>query len=204
MTDDTVRDGLARALFAARLADGDYPDGTGVWDDVPEDWREACQVLADAALAYLAGQRVDVEAVARVLAEHQPTTGMSVASGVTCRCGYWNGNEVGGKTRPVGYQGLQWHQAEMIAALTPDVSNPADAVLPYDGPDFDLVMAGHDLSLVPHWPGPGKWCEVCPTPVPATADAWDEGYVSAQENHDCNGRSAPAVNPYRPTVDGAR
>ena len=161
---DTVRDGLARVILTEMF--------DVVNDDAQKgDIRQAASNAADAALAHLAGQRVGVGAVARVLAEHQPTTGMSVASGVTCRCGYWNGNEVGGKTRPVGYQGLQWHQAEMIAALTPDVSNPADAVLPYDGPDFDLVMAGHDLSLVPHWPGPGKWCEACPTPVPATPDA---------------------------------
>jgi len=48
----------------------------------------------------------------QALREHQLTTGMSVTSGATCRCGYWSGNEVGGKTRPVGYQGLQWHQAQ--------------------------------------------------------------------------------------------
>ena len=56
-----------------------------------------------------------VEALGRALREHQPTTGMSVAMGATCRCGYWNGDEDGGKTRPVGYQGLQWHQANVQA-----------------------------------------------------------------------------------------
>ena len=125
MTDDTVRDGLARALFAARLADGDYPDGTGVWDDVPEDWREACQVLADAALAYLAGQRVDVGAVARVLAEHRVYAEWVTRSGAhyadCCDCG-WRGGDYGtGAT----------HQAEMVAALLPTapevVTTAADA-----------------------------------------------------------------------------
>lgn len=28
----------------------------------------------------------------------------------------------------------------------------------------------HDLSLAPHHPGPGKWCEACPTPEPDSAE----------------------------------
>ena len=76
--------------------------------------REA-QGMADAALAALADGPGLAEVLGNALRAHQPTTGMSVASGVTCRCGYWNGNEVGGKTRPVGYQGLQWHQANVLA-----------------------------------------------------------------------------------------
>ena len=76
--------------------------------------REA-QDMADAALAAIADDPGLVEVLGNTLRAHQPTTGMSVASGVTCRCGYWNGNEVGGKTRPVGYQGLQWHQANVLA-----------------------------------------------------------------------------------------
>ena len=47
--------------------------------------------------------------------EHQTTTGMSVASGETCRCGYWNGEEIGGVNRPVGLSGLMWHRAQLIA-----------------------------------------------------------------------------------------
>lgn len=60
-----------------------------------------------------------VEAVGIILREHQPTTGMSVASGVTCRCGYWNGQEVAGVTRPPGYNALMWHHVQLIAAVTP-------------------------------------------------------------------------------------
>lgn len=37
---------------------------------------------------------------------------------------------------------------------------------PYQGPTTDLVMAGHDMSAAPHYPGPGKWCEACPIPKP--------------------------------------
>lgn len=72
------------------------------------------------------------ELIGVILREHQPATGMIVASGMTCRCGYWNGEEVAGRTRPVGYQGLQWHQAQMIAAAmsTPETVasvEPSDA-----------------------------------------------------------------------------
>lgn len=55
--------------------------------------------------------------IAEVLRNHEQTTGMQVAMGTTCKCGYWTGNEEPGRTRPVGYQGLTWHQAEVIAAL---------------------------------------------------------------------------------------
>jgi len=57
-----------------------------------------------------------VQAMAEVLRKHQPTTGMAVASGVTCQCGYWNGNETPGVDRPVGFQGLIWHQADQVDA----------------------------------------------------------------------------------------
>ena len=60
------------------------------------------------------------ERIGAILREHQPTSGMQVASGVTCRCGYWTGEERPGVTRPVGYSGLAWHQAQMIA--TPPVA----------------------------------------------------------------------------------
>lgn len=40
---------------------------------------------------------------------------------------------------------------------------------PYSGPTMDLVLAGHDMSRAPHYPGPGLWCEACPIPTPATA-----------------------------------
>ena len=59
---------------------------------------------------------MSAEQIAEVIRAHQPTTGMSVASGVTCQCGYWNGGERAGVDRPPGYQGLQWHQAQMLSA----------------------------------------------------------------------------------------
>jgi hypothetical protein len=58
---------------------------------------------------------ISPQQIAAVLREHQPTTGMQVAMGVTCKCGYWNGTEKPGVNRPVGLQGLQWHQANEIA-----------------------------------------------------------------------------------------
>jgi hypothetical protein len=57
-----------------------------------------------------------VQTMAEVLRSHQMTTGMQVASGTTCRCGYWTGNETPGVTRPPGYQGLIWHQAQELDA----------------------------------------------------------------------------------------
>jgi hypothetical protein len=49
--------------------------------------------------------------VAMVISQHQPRTGMKVAMGETCRCDYWTGSEEPGVTRPVGFMGLEWHQA---------------------------------------------------------------------------------------------
>ena len=54
--------------------------------------------------------------IATTIRDHRPTTGMRVASGETCRCGYWNGIERAGKDRPVGCGGLDWHQAQEAAA----------------------------------------------------------------------------------------
>lgn len=55
--------------------------------------------------------------IAESIRAHQPTTGMKVAMGETCACGYWTGRDRPGKERPVGYQGLQWHQATVIREL---------------------------------------------------------------------------------------
>lgn len=55
--------------------------------------------------------------IADTLLLHQLTRRMVVASGHTCDCGYWTGEERPGKTRPAGYQGLLWHQAEVVAAV---------------------------------------------------------------------------------------
>ena len=70
------------------------------------------------------------EAIANTLRQHQVTRGMRVASGVTCRCGYWTGNEKAGKTRPVGCSGLTWHQAvEIDRALAIHDAEARQAVL---------------------------------------------------------------------------
>lgn len=58
-------------------------------------------------------QRIEEE-IRDILRDHQLARGMQVASGATCQCGYWNGDERGGHNRPVGYQGLQWHQTSLI------------------------------------------------------------------------------------------
>ena len=63
---------------------------------------------------------IKAEALAKALQGHHPTTVMAVASGVTCQCGYWNGNERPGVDRPAGAQGrdgLDWHRAQVVAAL---------------------------------------------------------------------------------------
>lgn len=63
---------------------------------------------------------VDPDALAHLIAstlnQHQRTTGMAVASGQTCQCGYWNGTERPGVDRPIGCAGLVWHQSQEIAA----------------------------------------------------------------------------------------
>ena len=58
--------------------------------------------------------------IADALRKHQLTRGMAVTMGSTCDCRYWTGQERPGKTRPVGYQGLTWHQAEVIADVVQD------------------------------------------------------------------------------------
>lgn len=60
------------------------------------------------------------EQIAEALQDHYPTAGATVASGVTCQCGYWNGNERPGVDRPAGAQGrdgLDWHRAQVVLAL---------------------------------------------------------------------------------------
>lgn len=58
------------------------------------------------------------------------------------------------------------------AALSDAAPQAVEDRQPYDGPTMRLIEAGHDLSLAPHYPGPGKWCEACPIPQPAP-DATD-------------------------------
>lgn len=59
------------------------------------------------------------ESVNEILRSHKPTTGMKVASGQTCECGYWTGEERAGVDRPVGVRGdgLDWHRSLLIADL---------------------------------------------------------------------------------------
>lgn len=55
------------------------------------------------------------EALYRELSKHHQTRGVSVSMGVTCECGYWTGEEDGGKNRPVGIRGdqLDWHRTKI-------------------------------------------------------------------------------------------
>lgn len=53
--------------------------------------------------------------IAEVIAQHQITTGMQVASGATCRCGAWS--ETLPRTRPAGMPWLVWHQSAMLAPV---------------------------------------------------------------------------------------
>jgi hypothetical protein len=155
----------------------------------------------------MTGEQITTAAVAQVLAEHQPTTGLAVASGVTCRCGYWNGVEVPGKTRPVGYSGLMWHQAEQIAALyRPDqpTAAPMDVVqratwlnvlidcaqdaLNNDGGYLsaderaEIVAA---LEATKQWPAPTVTAEQVDDAVREFTHAWEA------KNRELNTRRAP-------------
>ena len=114
---DDARERVARAILTLGRID---QDGLTVAQQAEREWADPEQRglsldQVDAALTAIAEAPGLAEVLGRALREHQPTTGMSVAMGVTCRCGYWNGDEVGGKTRSVGYQGLQWHQANVQA-----------------------------------------------------------------------------------------
>lgn len=78
-----------------------------------------------------------IQQAAEVLAQHQATTGMQVASGTTCRCGYWTGNERPGSTRPAGLQGLIWHQAQVLADAG---LLPTEQAWGVQHPDLDVVL----------------------------------------------------------------
>lgn len=87
------------------------------WDGEHPDYPMMTWAYVEPLFARLERQKPDTEVIAAVLRAHQPTRGMRVAMGETCACGYWTGVEVPGKTRPAGYQGLQWHQAQEIAKV---------------------------------------------------------------------------------------
>jgi len=57
---------------------------------------------------------VIAQQMAEVIRAHQITAGAQVSSGTTCRCGYWTGDEIPGVTRPPGFTGLAWHQAQEL------------------------------------------------------------------------------------------
>ncbi|GAA1337271.1 hypothetical protein [Arthrobacter roseus] len=60
---------------------------------------------------------LSAEVIAKALSAHKLTTGMQVASGETCQCGYWNREERPGVDRPPGVVGLNWHRAQVVAEL---------------------------------------------------------------------------------------
>lgn len=55
----------------------------------------------------------------RELQRHHQHRGMVVASGVTCACGYWTGEERAGIDRPIGVSGdqLDWHRTQIVLVL---------------------------------------------------------------------------------------
>lgn len=72
--------------------------------------------------------------------------------------------------------GIQPHQLRLMAqALSSPLSQVSTAAdrQPYQGPTADLIMAGHDLSAAPHYPGPGQWCDACPIPEPVDGGPTD-------------------------------
>ena len=95
---------------------------------------------------------MSAELIAEVIRAHQPTTGMSVASGVTCQCGYWNGKEQAGINRPVGYQGLQWHQAQELSAagFGPVKEGKAEA-LEWVADDFGVNLTNMSGPRIRAW-----------------------------------------------------
>ncbi|WPM94396.1 hypothetical protein VG1_CDS0072 [Arthrobacter phage Cupello] len=91
------------------------------------------------------------EGIAHVIRAHGPTSGMSVASGVTCRCGYWTGGETPGVTRPAGFAGLAWHQGQEAEAMVNARVRELAARL-MDGDMWDALevisrLASGDLAL---------------------------------------------------------
>lgn len=58
----------------------------------------------------------------KILTSHRVASGMKVAMGRECTCGYWSGAEHPGTSRPMGFSGdgLNWHRAKVIAAFIED------------------------------------------------------------------------------------
>ena len=110
-----VRDGLARVLTPIMKSWG-VRSGHGEWSD-EETQRNAATNAADAALAYLAARpAVDVEAVARVLAEHRSgyRTGLDGYEWAACSGCEWGRDVCISRHRPDLHA---LHVAAQIAAL---------------------------------------------------------------------------------------
>jgi hypothetical protein len=60
---------------------------------------------------------LDLEELAAELNNHHPTKGMAVASGTTCKCGYWTGDEPEAGKRPLswGRDRLDLHRARVVS-----------------------------------------------------------------------------------------
>ena len=143
---------IAEALAAAGLL---TPSGTFASTEPSDAERPYCPVHGDLLAGVRSercrtageGHEMDADAAERIgaiLREHQPTSGMQVASGVTCRCGYWTGEERPGVTRPVGYSGLVWHQAQMIATLPAIGSGTVNGL---DVRDWQKIAASKDEAV---------------------------------------------------------
>lgn len=96
-----------------------------------------------------------IERAVEAAAKHVPTRGMSVASGVTCECGYWTGREKPGITRPVGVRsgsdGLDWHRATvMLAEVESSITAERDDI-EYVDVDLDQIEARAKVAF------PGPW-----------------------------------------------
>lgn len=59
--------------------------------------------------------------IAEVLMLHRPAA--LQVSGTTCVCGYWTEDERPGITRPRGFMGLQWHQAQEVVKFLKGIDN---------------------------------------------------------------------------------
>ena len=183
---DTVRDGLARALDPVA-----FTDWTGARDPRALPERRVRQMTAfryaDAALAYRAGQRVDVEAVARA---------RSAADYFELRTLTSPGSH-GGSDRRWALAAIRdlADQAEQIAALLPTAPEVVTTAAELDAlPVGSVVLDGmgdawqrSDASI--DWWAPSNpfYCE---------SDALNILELGGTDN--------PPRVLYRPTVDGAR
>ena len=98
----------------------------GRWDDLDAIGKPPGSVmpsfermLADALIAEGWRKVPDRDEIAAVIANHFITRGQQVASGVTCECGYWTGNEPEAGKRPLnwGRDRLGLHRADLVLAL---------------------------------------------------------------------------------------